>query len=133
MYVYIQYFKFSVTLFTYAKISIFRGPNDTRIKFSPIWTLVNFVIASLQIFVMGRLLNDHLHHHPIEEGADLEHAKWLHIYIKEFFYAVIALHLCSALLTTIYIFYDSLFCWCCPCWLGASEVQCSSFRILSDA
>ena len=33
------------------------------------------------------------------------------------------MHILSAILTGIFIFYDSLCCCCCTCWLGSGETR----------
>ena len=100
----INYLIFSVTLFTFAKMSVFQGKRDLRIKFSPFWTIVNFILSSLQICVGGYLLSLHLEHHPIDTSDAT--VSWLHVNVKNFYYAVIGLHITSAVLTTILIFWD---------------------------
>ena len=102
-------------------MSIFRGKRDLRIKFSPVWTMINFLLSSLQIFVMGYLLSHHLEHHPIPINNDDETVSWLHYNVRKFYFVVIGLHITSGLLTAILIFWDWLMCCCCSCWLGAGE------------
>ena len=109
-------------------MSIFKGKKDVRIKFSPIWTLVNFCVSSTQILAIGLLLREHLimfpigHHHI---GLDL----FLildHNYVREFFAFIVSLHIFSGLLTTIFIFYDSMILLLGRRWVNAL------FKILSS-
>ena len=114
-------------------MSIFKGKKDVRIKFSPIWTLVNFCMSSTQIIVIGLLLRQHLIMFPIRHhhiGLDL----FLildHNYVREFFAFIVSLHIFSGLLTTIFIFYDSLFARCCSCCLGEGEYNGTVQNIVS--
>ena len=112
--------------------------------FSPIWTFVNFLVSSSQVLVIKFLLGIHLENHPIDPPTNNtliynpqpneslkavklqpneipEAVKLLHQHIADVFIAVVCLHVLSALLTTILIFYDSLMCWCSPSCLGEGE------------
>ena len=86
---------FSVTLFTFAKMSIFCGKRDLRIKLSPIWTMINFLLSSFQIFVLGYLVSHHLKHHPINPSDSKAVVSWMHYHVQDFYHAVIGLHLTS--------------------------------------
>ena len=81
--------------------------------------MINFLLSSLQICVVGYLLSLHLEHHPIDT-SDLT-VSWLHVRVRKFYFAVIGLHIISGVLTTILIFWDWLMCCCCSCWLGEGE------------
>ena len=110
-------------------MAVFYGQKDVRIKFSPIWTLVNFLVSSSQVLVIKYLLGVHLKVDPNHGGdfylpqpdGSLKTVKVLHKHIEEVFLAVVCLHVLSAMLTTILIFFDSLFCWCSPSFLGEGE------------
>ena len=110
-------------------MAVFYGQKDVRIKFSPIWTLVNFLVSSSQVLVIKYLLGVHLIDDPNHGGdfylpqpdGSLKTVKVLHKHIEEVFLAVVCLHVLSAMLTTILIFFDSLFCWCSPSFLGEGE------------
>ena len=124
---------FLVTFFSYSKLAVFYGQRDIRIKFSPIWTFVNFLVSSSQVLVIKFLLANHLekdkdgdiHNNPIYDDlkpdGSLGKVRLFHQRIEYVFTAVVCLHVLSALLTTILIFYDSLMCWCSPCCLGEGE------------
>ena len=114
-------------------MAVFCGQKDIRIKFSPFWTFVNILVSSSQLLVIKYLLGNHLKNNPIgsihdnpiyehlhSEGS-LSNVRLLHQRIEHVFIAVVCLHVLSALLTTILIFYDSLMCWCFPCCLGEGE------------
>ena len=114
-----------VTFFTFAKMSVFKGKKDYRIKFSPVWTLVNFFVSSTQILVIGLLLREHLIMFPIGMGRN-EDWGWFvaildHDFVREFFGLIVALHIFSGLLSMIFVFYDSIFSWSCTCCLGVGE------------
>ena len=104
-------------------MSIFRGKRDLRVKLSPMWTMINFLLSSLQISFVGYLLADHLKHHPIHthDSKVKVVVSWMHYHVKDFYHAVIGLHVVSGLLTAILLGWDSLMCCCCPCWLGEGE------------
>ena len=109
-------------------MAVFYGQKDVRIKFSPIWTLVNFLVSSSQVLVIKYLLGVHLLDKPNhgkefdpQPDGSLKTVLVLHQHIEEVFLAVVCLHVLSALLTTILIFFDSLFCWCSPGFLGEGE------------
>ena len=118
-------------------MAVFYGQKDVRIKFSPIWTLVNFLVSSSQVLVIKYLLGVHLIDDPIhredrdEDGDGTSSTtsrpevgtvvRILHEHIEQVFLAVVCLHVLSALLTTILIFFDSVFCWCSPGFLGEGE------------
>ena len=118
-------------------MAVFYGQKDVRIKFSPIWTLVNFLVSSSQVLVIKYLLGVHLVDDPIHRSANQEDGdgessttsrpevgtvvRLLHEHIDQVFLAVVCLHVLSALLTTILIFFDYLFYWCSPGFLGEGQ------------
>ena len=85
------------------------------------WTIVNILLSSFQIAVVGYLLAHHLEHHPINPSDSKAIVSWMHYHVEQFYYAVIGLHVVSGVLTTILLCWDSLMCCCCPCWLGEGE------------
>ena len=106
-------------------MAVFYGQKDVRIKFSPIWTLVNFLVSSFQVLVIKYLLGVHLLDNPNhgenfdpQPDGSLKTVMVLHQHIEQVFLAVVCLHIISAMLTTVLIFFDSLFCWCSPGFLG---------------
>ena len=105
-------------------MSIFKGKKDLRIKFSPFWTLVNFCVSSTQILVIALLLGENLRMFPIVSTPT---EPWFfssllqHRYVREFFGLIVGIHILSGLLSAIFIFYDSLCCWCCQCWFGEGK------------
>ena len=102
-------------------MSIFQGKRDLRIKLSPVWIMINFLLSSLQVFVVGYRLTLHLEHHPIPTDHNDATVSWLHYNVLKFYFAVIGLHITSGVLTTILIFSAWLMCCFCSCWLGAGE------------
>ena len=109
-------------------MAVFYGQKDVRIKFSPIWTLVNFLVSSFQVLVIKYLLGVHLLDNPNhgenfdpQPDGSLKTVMVLHQHIEQVFLAVVCLHIISAMLTTVLIFFDSLFCWCSPGFQGEGE------------
>lgn len=105
---------------------------DKRIRFSKFRTFGNFLLSSLQTVGLGLLRYGHkIHKHPnsiieVEKVEVIDDVLYeiFHIHIKGLSYkgiliVIVSLHCVTALFTTIFILYDSLFCWCCSCCLGA--------------
>ena len=74
--------------------------------------MINFLLSSLQVFVVGYRLTLHLEHHPIPTDHNDATVSWLHYNVLKFYFAVVGLHITSGVLTTILIFWD---------WLWAGE------------
>ena len=79
------------------------------------WIMINFLLSSFQIAVVGYLLTHHLKHHPINPSDFKAIVSWMHYHVEQFYYAVIGLHVVSGVVTA------TLLCWDCPCWLGEGE------------
>lgn len=86
------------------------------------WTMINFLLSSLQILAVGYLLAHHLEHHPIPKDSKAI-VSWMHYHVEQFYHAVIGLHVVSGVLTTLLLCWDSIMCCCCSCWLGEGEVR----------
>ena len=112
-------------------MSIFRGPKDTRIRFSKSWTLFNFFISTFQILGCGLLFYEHvfiIHNYVSTEAINFifTHIDWLKpnfktVSFKYIYGVMLVLHASVAVLTTLFILWDYLMCCCCTCWLGAAK------------
>ena len=86
--------------------------------------------SSSHVLVMKHLLGAHLNHladpnhgkvyHPQPDGS-LYTVRVLHQHLEQVFLTVVCRHVLSNLLPTILNFFDSLFCWCSPSFLGHLE------------
>ena len=103
-----------MTFFTVSKVSLC-GQKDTRIGFSKLWTLINFLISSaflsgVMYWVHTLLLDD-----------DVYSPYWLY-FVPGFLYVGTPLHILSAVLTATLLWFDNLCCCCCECGSGVAEV-----------
>ena len=79
----------------------------------------------------GILFYEHVYHfhdkvHTEAINFIFTNIDWLHpnfkaVSFKYVYGVMLVLHATVAVLTTLFIFWDSLMCCCCTCWLGAAE------------
>ena len=106
-----------MTFYTVSKVSLC-GQKDTRIGFSKLWTLINFLISSTALagitYWVHTLLLD-------ERERDYS---WIYpkFFVFGFLYIGTPLYILSAVLTATLLWIDNLCSCCCECWLGVAEV-----------
>ena len=96
-----------MTFYTLAKVNVLCGPNDHRIGVSKGWSYVNIIISSIA-YSFPFDINDN-------GGYDYNHSS-SHLIMGVPLFSV------GAILTIIFLHYDSLFCCCCDCCLGEEQV-----------
>ena len=85
-------------------MNVVRGHQDTRIKFSARMTAINFLVSTIVAFVIPIIL------YTTSERAELN-----------IIWGPAIPYTLGTVLTAAFLFFDSLFPWCCGCWFGEKE------------
>ena len=95
------------TFFTFAKMNTLRGVRDVRVKFSPLYTMINIILSTVYGLTIKAVLT--------KKGMNKSNFFFGLAY--DSFIVCAPLFSFGIVSTAIFIYYDLVFCCCCDCCL----------------